>query len=498
MERSSGILCPVTSLPSPHGIGTLGRAARDWVDFLHRSGQRWWQVLPIGPTSYGDSPYQPFSAFAGNPYFIDLDTLAEEGLLRPEEAAAPDWGDDPQQVDYGRIYQHREGVLRAAYQRAKKQTDQSGFLAFCRKHIHWLGDYALFMALKGHFDGRPWQEWEEDIRLREPAALRRYRTLLKDDIAYHKYLQYLFFKQWAALKEYAAAQGVGIIGDIPLYVSMDSADVWSNPQLFWLDEERQPRFVAGCPPDYFSPTGQLWGNPLYDWERMKRSGYRWWIQRLGLQLQCCDLVRIDHFRGFSSFWAIPFGDETAQGGHWETGPGLPFFQALKKALGDDLPLIAEDLGYLTPDVHKLLEASGFPGMKVLQFAFDGGSDNAYLPHNHRANSVVYIGTHDNDTLAGWFEKAGEHTRRYAADYLGFSLEEGCSAPFLRAALASVCDLCIFQVQDLLELGSEARMNTPSTTGGNWCWRLTPGALGPELAESLCQKTAAYGRLPAGR
>ena len=427
-----------------------------------------------------------------------MEELTAAGLLAPGEADEPDWGDDPHRVDYGRIYQHREGVLRRAYQRAKKQKDQSGFTGFCSKHTHWLGDYALFMALKGHFGGRPWPEWEADIRQREPAALRRYRTLLKEDIAYHKYLQYLFFTQWAALKEYAASQGVGIIGDIPLYVSMDSADVWANPQLFWLDEERRPYFVAGCPPDYFSPTGQLWGNPLYDWERMKRTGYRWWVQRLQLQLQCCDLVRIDHFRGFASFWAIPFGDETAQGGHWETGPGLPFFQVLKKALGENLPLIAEDLGYLTPDVYQLLAGTGFPGMKVLQFAFDGGSDNAYLPHNHCPNSVVYIGTHDNDTLAGWYEKAGEHTRAYAADYLGFAPEAGCTAPFVRAALASASALCVLQVQDLLALGSEARMNTPATTGGNWCWRLVPGELTPALAETLCQKTAVYGRLPAGR
>lgn len=494
MERASGILCHITSLPAPQGIGTLGRTAYRFIDFLHGAGQRYWQMRPIGPTTYGDSPYQSPSAFAGNPNFIDLDMLADEGLLDIEDYADFDWGDDPQRVDYQQIYRHRQAVLQLAWQRGRDR-DRRQVDAFLQEQAFWLPDYALFVALKRHFDQQPWYTWPEDIRSRQPQALEHYRQLLREQVDCAVYIQYLFFKQFARLKRYAGKKGVLLFGDTPLYVALDSADVWAQSRLFCLDEQLRPTAVAGVPPDYFSATGQLWGNPLYRWEQMAAEQYSWWIERLRVAFSLFDLLRIDHFRGFAGYWSIPYGDRTAAGGHWEKGPGLDFFRAVVTELGR-VSIVAEDLGVLTDDVLQLLEETGFPGMKVLEFAFGGGPDNLYLPHNHTPGSVVYLGTHDNDTLAGWIATAPRKTLQHAQAYLGAAQPRLLADSMLRAAWQSVCDLAIVQVQDLLGLGSEARMNTPSTASGNWTWRLREGQLTPALQEQLRQMTELYGRIVA--
>ena len=491
--RTSGVLMPITSLASPHGVGTMGKEAMDFVDFLAEGGQTWWQVLPLGPTSYGDSPYQSFSTFAGNPYLIDLDLLAEEGLLKKSEYEKLDWGADPRRVDYGLLHQNRLCVLRKAVDRLLAAPPEDyGF--FLEENTSWLPGYALFMALKTANKGKPWWEWEGPLRRRERSALKGAEEKLTGDISLHEGVQYLFFRQWTALKAYANEKGVKLIGDLPIYVALDSADVWANPGQFQLDKDLKPTEVAGCPPDAFSEDGQLWGNPLFDWEAMERSGYAWWIERIRRQKAFFDLLRIDHFRGFDEYYAIPYGDDTARNGRWKPGPGMKLFRAVEGALGRQA-IIAEDLGFLTDSVRQLLRDSGFPGMKVLQFAFDSREESDYLPHNYEKNCVVYVGTHDNDTALGWLETCAPADRAYAEEYLKLTGEEGLNWGLMRGAWSSVAELVIVTAQDLLGLGSEARMNEPSTLGTNWQWRALPGAFTSELARKLRRQTEIYRRLP---
>ena len=493
MTRASGILMHISSLPSPYGIGTLGHAAHRFGALLARAGQKYWQMLPLGPTSYGDSPYQSFSSFAGNPYFIDLDLLAEEGLLEAAEYETLAWGSDPEHVDYGLLYQNRRPVLYKAYQRGWERFPAE-LAAFREENAHWLHDYALYMAVKEHFENKSWVDWPEDaIRLREPAAMEHYRTLLSDSVNYHIFLQFLFYRQWEALKTHLHSLNIRIIGDVPIYVSMDSADVWASPSQFQLDEDRRPLWVAGVPPDYFSATGQLWGNPLYDWEAMEEDGFRWWIQRMQAAAKLFDVVRIDHFRGLASYWRVPAGEETAIKGSWEKGPGMALITAIQQNV-KDVQIIAEDLGILTPDVFELMEDAGFPGMKILEFAFDGGEPGAYLPHNYQNNCVCYTGTHDNTTAAGWFLEASPEAVNRAAAYLGFDPDgENRHWMLIKAGLRSVAGLFIAQMQDYLGLGAEARMNTPGTPSGNWQWRMLPGAFTEELADQLAYDMWMYGR-----
>lgn len=491
MRRGAGVLLPVTSLPSPYGIGTFGRAAYAFVDFLRDAGQRYWQVLPLGPTSYGDSPYQSFSAFAGNPYFIDLDLLTEEGLLTPEEIAACDWGNDPAAVDYAKIYEHRFTVLHAAFRRsAHAGTD--AYRAFCEENAVWLEDYSRYMAVKMHFGGHEWLGWPEDIRLREPEALARYGRELAEEIAFWKFCQFKFFVQWRALKAYANGLGVEIIGDIPIYVALDSADVWSLPGQFQLDEQRRPRKVAGVPPDMFSADGQLWGNPLYDWDRMREEDYAWWKLRMQFSAELYDVVRIDHFVGIAHYYSIPAGDDTAKNGVWIDGPGEGLIAAISSVMGGKR-VIAEDLGIVIPEVGRILAKSGYPGMKLMQFGFDSDANNEYLPCHYDKNVVVYGGTHDNETLAGFFAYQPAKVLRFARAYLGVRRSREIPWALIRAGYASSADTAVFQMQDLLGLGNEARMNTPSTIGDNWRWRLVDGQLTPETAQKLRELAELYGR-----
>lgn len=490
--RSAGILLPIFSLPSPYGIGTMGQAARDFIRFLKEGGQRYWQVLPIGPTGYGDSPYQSFSSFAGNPYFIDLDDLAADGLLRPEEYQSLDWG-QPRRVDYAMLLQTRLPVLRIAVRRLlKAPTEDYG--QFLLDNASWLEDYALFMALKRAHGGAPWYHWPPEERLSHSGRLAAGRQL-SEEADFWRGVQYLFFHQWSQLKRLANESGVSIIGDLPIYVAHDSADVWAHPQQFQLDKNLDPVEVAGCPPDAFSEDGQLWGNPLFDWDAMKRDGYIWWLKRISFQFRLFDVLRIDHFRGFDQYYAIPYGASTARQGRWRPGPGLDFFQAVQQALGAT-PIIAEDLGLLTPSVRQLLRDTGYPGMKVLQFAFDNAAqDSEYLPHRHERNCVVYTGTHDNETVLGWMSSAPAATVAYAKRYLRLNTREGYAWGMMRGAWSSVADLAIMQMQDLLSLGSQGRINTPSTLGENWQWRLLPGQANSRLADRLLQTTRLYGRIP---
>ena len=413
--RASGILMPVFSLPSRYGIGSFSKSAYQFVDMLKKAGQKYWQILPLCPTSYGDSPYQSFSTYAGNPYFIDLDQLIEEKLLTRKECQACDFGDDPQDIDYGKLYENRFKLLRKAYERANVGEDQE-FEAYRRKNAWWLDDYALFMAVKDRFDGVAWNEWAEDIRLRWSNAMDYYRRELYYEIEFYSYLQFVFMKQWKKLKNYANINGIEIIGDIPIYVAFDSADAWANPELFQFDSENLPTAVAGCPPDGFSADGQLWGNPLYRWDYHRETGFDWWIRRIAYCSELYDVVRIDHFRGFDEYYSIPYGDTTARNGHWEKGPGIALFEAAKNRFGE-LNIIAEDLGYITDSVKKLVADSGFPGMKVLEFAFDSREKSDYLPYTYEKNSVVYTGTHDNETLAGWFDSITKEEQNMVRDYL---------------------------------------------------------------------------------
>lgn len=491
-RRFSGILLPAASLPSNYGIGSFGEAAYRWVDFLRDAGQRYWQVLPLNPTGCGDSPYQSFSAFAGNPYFVDLDLLCGDGLLTHEECSSVKWCESDGKIDYDTVFQNREPLLRKAF--ARFEPDD-GLKTFREKNSGWIEDYALYMAVKADMKLRPWTEWDSGIRLREPKALEKYRAKLEKDMNYHIFVQYLFFSQWLKLKEYANSNGVYIIGDIPIYVAMDSADAWANSEFFLLDENGLPIDVAGCPPDAFSDDGQLWGNPLYRWDALKKDGYRWWLERLTACLTMYDVLRIDHFRGLEGYYAIPYGSKTAAVGEWRKGPGLDFIKAVNRKLGD-AGIIAEDLGFLTPAVKRLLKNSGYPGMKVLQFAFDPGGESDYMPHKYDRHCVVYTGTHDNDTVRGWFKSADRKSAAVARAYLGLKSNRGGSYAFIRAALSSVADLAIIPIQDYLDLGGEARINTPSTNGGdNWRWRMSIDAASPALAAEIAKLTRLYGRYP---
>ncbi|MBQ6717713.1 MAG: 4-alpha-glucanotransferase [Clostridia bacterium] len=487
--RKNGILMPVFSLPSPYGIGTFGHAAFDFVDFLHKAKQSYWQILPLNPTNYGDSPYQSFSSFAGNPYFIDLDLLVEDGLLIAAEIASYDFGDDAERVDYEKLYDNRFKILEIAFNRFKANDS---YREFEKQNSHWLESYALFMAIKQYYGGKAWYKWPEPLKTREPDALVNAKKSLEKDIAFHKFLQFNFNKQWLSLKKYANQRGIEIIGDIPIYVALDSADVWANPKQFLLDRDYTPKAVAGVPPDAFSADGQLWGNPLYDWNYMKHAGYIWWKQYLGHALSRYDVVRIDHFRGFESFFAIPYGDTNAKKGKWIKGPDIDLFDAFKAEFGENLHIIAEDLGVITPAVRKMLKSTGFPGMKVLQFAFDGDSSNAYLPHNLCRNCVIYTGTHDNDTIMGWL-KNEKSAARDAKEYLNHQNDNGFNWAMMKAAMASIADTCILMMSDLLGLDSSGRINTPSTLGGNWQWRIKSECINDWLANILKENTVMYGR-----
>ncbi|MGH7790226.1 MAG: 4-alpha-glucanotransferase [Candidatus Binatia bacterium] len=494
--RSSGLLLHPTSLPGRYGVGDLGDGARAFVDFLAAARQGLWQVLPLGPTGFGDSPYQSFSAFAGNPVLISLDQLREDGWL-----SAADLADPPacpaDQVDYGTVIPYKRDRLERAAQRflaAGGGAQAADFDAFRAAHAAWLEDFALFMGLKDAHDGAVWNTWEAPLARREAAALTRWRERLRGAADGHAVRQFFFFRQWLALKAYANQRGVRLVGDTPIFAAYDSADVWSHPELFFLNARGNPTVVAGVPPDYFSATGQLWGNPLYRWDGMAAQRYGWWIDRLRLAFQLVDVLRIDHFIGFARYWEIPARAKTAVKGRWVPGPGAALGLAAREALGE-LPIIAEDLGAMTPEVDALRDQLGLPGMRVLQFAFDTDASNRFLPHNHTPNSVVYTGTHDNDTSVGWFAAAGPTERSNAQHYLARSGED-IAWDLIRAALASVAHTAIIPVQDVLSLGSAARMNLPGRPHGNWSWRLLDGALGPALAERLGSMTEWYGRTPA--
>lgn len=494
-ERSSGILFHPTSLPGKYGIGTLGKEAYAFIDFLKKSRQKLWQIFPLGPTGYGDSPYQSFSSFAGNPYLIDFDLLIEAHLLSEEDLRDVFFGDNEEYIDYGAVYNQKYPLLRKAYENFKSSDNhemRENLEHFKRENASWLNDYSLYISLKNHFNGLPWNEWAHDIKNREHGAMEHYRNELADDVEYHNFIQFLFFKQWGDVKRYANENGIKIIGDIPIFVAADSSDAWANPEIFLFDEERKPVKVAGVPPDYFSATGQLWGNPLYNWQKLKETNYSWWVERVRANLSTCDIIRIDHFRGFEAYWAVPYGDDTAINGQWEPGPGIDLFNAIKSQLGE-LPIIAEDLGLMTQGVIDLREATGFPGMKILGFAFDSGEENDYLPHTYTKNCVVYTGTHDNDTLIGWFQKAKEEDRQFARDYLNSRSDDEIHWDAIRGAWSSVASMAISPVQDFLGLGSEARINTPGVAAGNWQWRLKYGVLTDELAERIAKLTKVYSR-----
>lgn len=496
MARAAGVLMPISALPGPYGIGTMGASARRFIDFLKKAGQTYWQILPIGPTGFGDSPYQSFCSFAGNPYYIDLDDLKEQGLLKKTEYAQEDWGKDETKTDYGLLYQKRFKVLRKAVKRLyKKYPDEVN--DFVHKNAFWLDDYALFMAEKDDHEGRSYLEWEDPIRTRDEKTLLKETERLKDDVAFWKGVQYLFFDQMKKMRAYAHDAGILLIGDIPIYVSPDSSDIWGRPDLFQLDDTLHPKEVAGCPPDGFSADGQLWGNPLYNWKAMKKDDYAWWTQRISYQFSLVDVLRIDHFRGFESYYAIPYGDKTARNGRWKKGPGIRFFRKVEKKLGH-MNIIAEDLGFLTPEVIKMVKDTGYPGMKVLEFAFDlrdTGSD--YLPYKYDHNCVVYCGTHDNETVNGWMKSAPKDFIKAATEYMHLDQKEGYHWGFIRTAYESVSDLAVIQCQDLLGLDNSARFNVPSTTGNNWVWRAEEGALDDALAKKLHHLCHLYGRLPRG-
>lgn len=493
MERGSGVIMHIASLPNKYGIGTFGKEAYEFADFLRKAGQKYWQILPLGQTSYGDSPYQSFSAFAGNPYFIDFDILENDGLLNKEDYNQINFGDNPEFIDYGVIFAEKMKILRLAYENFKKNM-HNDFENFEKTEAFWLDDYSMFMALKVKFNLKSFQTWDDSIRLREKETLDKCRDKLNDEIRYWKFLQYEFFKQWGNLKDYVNKLGIKIIGDIPIYVAEDSADLWSNPKIFLLDEKTlKPIKIAGCPPDAFSETGQLWGNPIYNWKHLEETGYEWWINRIKQSLKIYDVIRIDHFRGFEAYWSIPYGDETAQGGEWVKGPEMKLFNKIKEVIGD-INIIAEDLGLLTEDTVNFRKKTGFPGMKVLEFAFSGGSKNAYLPHNYEKNYVAYTGTHDNDTVRGWFETTGGRNEvEDAIEYLKLTKEEGYNWGFIRGIWSSVANTSIALMQDFLNLGNEARINLPSTMRNNWCWRAKDNAFSDELADRIYRLTKTYGR-----
>lgn len=492
--RQQGILLPIFSIPSAYGIGTFGRESYRFVDFLKDAGQTLWQILPLGPTGYGDSPYQSFSTFAGNPYFIDLERLIEEGYLTKEECDACDFGQNVHSIDYEKMYYARFALLRKAFERGFKTLKRTPeYLAFTERNAYWLDDYALYMAVKDSFGGVCFIEWDEDIRLRKKSAITKYKKSLKEDIEFYSFLQYLFDAQWKDLKSYANERGIEIVGDIPIYVAFDSADTWANPQLFQMDSSGLPTGVAGCPPDYFSKTGQLWGNPLYDWDYHKKTGYEWWMKRFAHCFELYDVTRIDHFRGFDEYWSVPYGDETAAGGRWVKGPGYELFAVMKKTLGKK-KVIAEDLGFMTDSVRKLVKKTGFPNMKILEFAFEASGDNEYLPQYYDRNCVVYTGTHDNDTMVGFLEQMPAQDIRFAKKYLHCKKEKDLCREVIRAGMASVADMVIIPMQDWLELDNTARINIPSTLGENWKWRMDSDMLTHKLAKKMRKMTRLYGRI----
>ena len=490
--RRSGILMHITSLPGAYGVGTMGKNAYAFVDFLRDAGQSYWQILPLTPTGYGDSPYQSCSTFAGNHYLIDLDKLIEEGLLTGDDLNGIDWQWCDEKVDFGRQYNNRLTVLRKAYARFNGCWE---FDKFCEENANWLADFALFMALKGKFNGAPWYQWEASLKFRNADALWNARQELQDEIRFYSFVQYIFYKQWNELRAYAHNNGVSIIGDVPIYVPYDSVEVWSSPEFFQLTENLDPVAVAGCPPDAFSADGQLWGNPLYRWDVLAQDGYSWWIRRLGAAGNLYDVIRMDHFRGFEAYWSVPFSDSTARNGWWVKGPGMDFMNAVKNGL-PHISFIAEDLGFLTQEVLDLRDASGYPGMKILEFAFDSREPSEYLPHTYPQNSVCYTGTHDNMTMRQWFDTASPDAIRYACEYMKLDENEGLVWGVIRTAFSSVSDMAIIQMQDYLNLGGEARMNFPGKCDGtNWVWRAKEGFASHELAQRIRTMTALYGRLP---
>lgn len=494
--RANGILMPVFSLPSKYGVGDFGPEAFRFVDFLDKAGQSYWQILPLNPTNYGDSPYQSFSTFAGNPYFISPELLIRDGLLEKEEADAFDFGSDPLSVDYGKLYNNRILMLEKAFSRFVKDD---AYKAFLEKN-EWLDNYALFMVLKNMHEDKSWSTWEDEYRFRKEPALKKVKEAYAERLELYKFIQFKFNEQWQALKTYANERDIRIIGDVPIYVAYDSADVWASPEEFYLDKNLDPIDVSGCPPDAFSATGQLWGNPLYRYDKMAQGEkpFAWWCRRVGKAFELYDLVRIDHFRGFEAYYTIPFGSEDAIKGEWVKGPGMKIFHALKKEFGEDLPIIAEDLGLMTPGVIALLKESGFPGMKVLQFAFDSREESDYLPHNYNTNSIVYTGTHDNDTIMGWCETASPSDVAYAKKYLHANQDEGFNWTMMRAAMQSASDTCILMMQDLMGLGKEARINIPSTLGGNWLWRIDESCINDWLASIVRDYTECYWRITDSR
>ena len=490
-KRSSGILMHISSLPGKYGIGDFGKEAYSFIDFLVNAKQKYWQVLPLGITGYGDSPYQSFSSYAGNPYFIDLDEFIEIGYLTEDEIKSFDFGCDLTKVDYGLLYKNKFSLLEKVYEKAKESLNEDLY-RFYMDNFEWLRDFALFMSIKEHHGNVSWLSWQEEYKRKDSKNVEKFEEDNKDKIYFWVFTQYFFYKQWYSLKAYANGNGINIIGDLPIYVAEDSQDVWSNPELFNLDEALLPITVSGCPPDSFCEYGQLWGNPIYDWSVMEKEDYRWWKSRIKHSFKMFDVLRIDHFRGFESYWEIKYGFKDAALGQWVKGPGINFFNSIKEEQGE-LNIIAEDLGFLTEDVKKLLKFSGFPGMKVLQFAFDSREGSDYLPHNYDKNCVVYTGTHDNSTVVGWFSKAKIEDADYAKEYFKIDSIEGLNWGFIRGAWSSTADLAVTTMQDILGLNDEARMNTPSTVGGNWTWRMKKTDLTIEIVEKLSNITTIYGR-----
>jgi len=499
MNRTSGVLLSVTSLPSKYGIGCFDQAAYDFVDWLEKAGQTYWQILPLGATSHAgafDSPYQAYSAFAGSPYFISLDALVEEGVLTEIECKAASFGEDPQHVDYQALFDNRLKLLHRAYERSEIYKNAE-YQKFCRENFWWLDDYALFMAVKEFFGGASWTQWPNDIRMHYGFALDYYREKLYFQVEFQKYLQFKFYEQWSKLKKYANDKNIQIVGDMPIYVSPDGSDIWAQPEMFQLDEMNMPTQIAGCPPDSFSADGQVWGNPLYRWDYHRATGYHWWVTRMWYSYKLYDVVRIDHFRGFDEYFAIPAGSDSAKDGHWEKGPGMELFNTLRSALGER-GVIAEDLGLLTDGVRQLVKDSGFPNMKVLQFAFDKadiGGANDYLPHNYNNNCVVYTGTHDNETISGWFLGLSKEDKEFVRDYLGDhdTANKWMYKRLVATAMGSAANMCVIPVQDWLGLDNNSRMNVPGTVNVNWSWRLVPGQITDELAEEVLIITKRFGR-----
>ena len=501
--RESGILCPIFSLPSRFGIGCLDNEAYKFIDFLHESSQGYWQILPVSPTGFGDSPYQPFSAFAGNPYFISPEELINEGLLTWDECNSFDFGCDEEKVDYGKLYDNRHALLHIAYERFVERNGiaSSEYSDFAKKEAYWLDDFCMFMTIKQSENGAPWTEWDDNLRLRDAKALADFKNLHKDEIEFYRFRQFEFSKQWDKLRKYATDKNIKIIGDIPFYVSLDSSDVWAHPDVFQMDDDYKPSVIAGCPPDAFSSTGQLWGNPIYDWAALKKNKYDWWIKRINRSYELYDVVRVDHFHGFSEYYAIPFGDDTAVNGEMKKGPGLDFFKILEKETGpfiteDGYKIIAEDLGTVTKENQKLLEDTQIPGMKILQYAFTSW-DSIYMPYKHYRDCVVYTGTHDNMPTRAWLDCINDGERDYLRRYVN-SMNSDYGAlvwDIIREAYRSVADLCITPIQDYLVKGNEARINTPGASGENWQWRIRPNFLSHELAQSIKLLTETYGRVP---